>query len=280
MWVRKRIDISWRDLGAGLLGCLPIARSVNDDEVLNAFGVDNGLVCLSVRSAFDSILESQAWPEGSEIIFSGLTIGDMPRIAEEHGYIVKAVDIDLDSLAPSLDAIQAKTTSRTKAIVVAHLMGARCNLDAHIQYSKERGIYFIEDCAQAWTGPGWLGSANADVSLFSFGPIKTQTALGGAIAVLQNEEDVSVLSAHQASLPIQPTVDFFNRLLKYGLIKIASARFVSGMIVKVLRWRGKDQDAVFGALVKSFSAELFFKKIRRRPSAALKRLMWMRLTNL
>jgi len=39
----------------------------------------------------------------------------------------------------------------------------------------------VEDCAQAFAGTQYYGYPQADVSLFSFGAIKSCTALGGAV---------------------------------------------------------------------------------------------------
>merc|ERR1712066_1170159 len=49
---------------------------------------------------------------------------------------------------------------------------------------QKRVIHIIEDCAQCYNG--YMGSNFADVNLFSFGIIKTSTALGGGIAVVSN----------------------------------------------------------------------------------------------
>ena len=83
------------------------------------------LIALSVRSGFDLLLSEQDWPVNSEIIFTGLTIPDMPRIAREHGYHPIGIDLDISNLEPAIDEIQRLVTPRTKAIVVAHLLGGR-----------------------------------------------------------------------------------------------------------------------------------------------------------
>ena len=54
----------------------------------------DSLACLTVRSAFDLYLRAQRWEAGSEIVFSALTVPDMPRIARHHGLCPVPLDID------------------------------------------------------------------------------------------------------------------------------------------------------------------------------------------
>ena len=59
-------------------------------EKLESFwseGRNDALACLSVRSGFDLLLQSFALPAGSEVLFSAVTIQDMPKIAEAHGLV-------------------------------------------------------------------------------------------------------------------------------------------------------------------------------------------------
>ena len=85
MWARKRIDISTIELVNATIGCFncrSARQSTKQIEAALASPDSHGstLVCtLSVRSGFDLLLESLAWEPGSEILFSNLTIGDMPK---------------------------------------------------------------------------------------------------------------------------------------------------------------------------------------------------------
>ena len=88
MWARKRIDISAADLllaGCYCFGSKPIGLS--ESLIDDCFYSDQLLVSLSVRSGFDLALTALDWPAGSEILFSGYTIPDMPRLAVAHGCI-------------------------------------------------------------------------------------------------------------------------------------------------------------------------------------------------
>lgn len=47
----------------------------------------------------------------------------------------------------------------------------------------------MEDCSECCDGGSYHGSTHADVRFFSFGTIKTSTALGGGIALLRTDDD-------------------------------------------------------------------------------------------
>ena len=65
------------------------------------------------------------WPENSEILYSALNVKGMVKIAERHGLQPVPVDLELDSMGPSLEALERAITPQSRAIVVAHLFGTR-----------------------------------------------------------------------------------------------------------------------------------------------------------
>jgi dTDP-4-amino-4,6-dideoxygalactose transaminase len=127
-------------------------------------------------------LRVAAFPADSEIIFSAINIPDMAFIARQHGLRVVPVDIDLDTLGPRLDLLEELITSRTVAILAAHLFGRWFDISPLIDLAIRFNVKVIEDCAEGFCGFRWLGDPRSDLVLFSFGPIKFFTAFGGGIA--------------------------------------------------------------------------------------------------
>src|SRR4029453_3988405 len=104
----------------------------------------------------------------------------------------------------------------------------------------------IEDCAQAFVGSAYAGHPDSDCALFSFGPIKTATALGGAVVrVRDGELRQRMLELQQAS-PMATRMGFFRRLVKYAAFRFVSKPTCYGMMVRVLGWLGKDYDQALG----------------------------------
>lgn len=58
-------------------------------------------------------------------------------------------DVDEDSQNITAETIEAVLTERTKAVVAVHLAGWPCEMDEILALAEDRGLYVIEDCAQA-----------------------------------------------------------------------------------------------------------------------------------
>lgn len=280
MWVRKTIDIDTESLLAALRYCL--LPKIGRSKSLDSLAYDPELLlCLSVRSGFDAFLGSVDWPIGSEIVFSGLTIKDMPKIALAHGYQVTPVDIAFDTLSPTLEGIRRAITPRTRAIVIAHLMGATNDLTEIIEFAHSRNILVIEDCAQSFVDPAGLTmpavSAESDIAMFSFGTIKTMTALGGALFRVQNEQILDQIRSTMERWPIQSRMSYFQRCLKYIGIKVISRPKISHALVRLLSWMGKHHDAVFANMARGFAGAHFFDAIRKKPCLPLAQCLKRRL---
>lgn len=58
-------------------------------------------------------------------------------------------EVDPETLLIDVDDVRKRITSRTKAIVVVHLWGNVCDMDALMSLSEETGVPIIEDCSHA-----------------------------------------------------------------------------------------------------------------------------------
>ena len=93
----------------------------------------------------------------------------------------------------NVEKIEEKITSRTKAILVVHLYGQACNMDAVMEIANKYHLYVIEDCAQAH-GATWKGKkvgSIGDVGCFSFFPTKNLGAFGDGGAITTNNAQVA-----------------------------------------------------------------------------------------
>ena len=281
MWPRKTLDIGFCDLFRGLSYAViellsrtnkrPANRSRTSNE-------DGRFVCLSVRSGFDTLLRSLDFPTGSEVLFSELTIPDMQRIVSANGIQAIGVGLDPESWSIDLSLLEDVITPQTRAIVVTQLFGRRDSLSELAKIARRHGLLLIEDCAQSFRGPRDRGDPHADVSMFSFGPIKTNTCLGGAILRLRNPEIVARFSIQHQQLPTQTNAWFAKRLLKYLVLKCFNNPLAYGMLYRALAVLGRDPDATISGLARGFAGSDFLSRIRKRPSASLTRLIESRLS--
>lgn len=277
MWARRRIDIGWGDLAFALVRCCWAGRSRRDLIEARWAGDTPTLACLSVRTGFDLLLGALELPRGSEVLMSAINVPAMFRLVEEHGLIPVPLDIDSDTLAPSAEQVRRVVTSRTRAIVIAHLFGTRVDLEAIAALARERDILLVEDHAQAFVGVPEELPATADVALWSFGPIKTTSALGGGVVAIRDAALAARMEALEIGYPVQPRSRFALRVLKYAAMKAVSARWPFGLIVRALSWAGVDHAVWLAARVRSFDDAGLLPALRRRPSAPLLALLARRL---
>lgn len=99
-------------------------------------------------------------------------------------------DVDLDSGNITAASIESVITPATKAIVPVHLAGWPCDMDEIMALARSRGLFVIEDCAQAhgaMIGNRAVGSIG-DVGAWSFCQDKIMTTGGeGGMVTTQDE---------------------------------------------------------------------------------------------
>jgi perosamine synthetase len=279
MLPRGELDIGWADLAAGLRACTrPGDRHEAQHRAEAAWPAGGGTLCaLSVRSGFDLLLTALRLPPGGEVLTSALTIEDMPRILDDHGLVAVPVDLDMDTLSVPGAALERAVGPRTCAVLVAHLFGSRMPLDELTAFAREHGLVLIEDCAQAYTGADFAGHPDSDVAMFSFGAIKTNTALGGAVMKVRDPVLLASMREVQDSQPVQGRRTFLRKVVKYAGVKMASQPTAYGALAFTCRLLGTDHDVVIGRALRGFSGPDFFRKIRHQPSYPLLVLLERRL---
>jgi dTDP-4-amino-4,6-dideoxygalactose transaminase len=279
MHPRGRIDIGWTDLASGMAGCIRGGSGGAARERLERFWSPEGegFACLSVRTGFDLLLQALALPRGSEVLVSALTIRDMTRIIDEHGLVAVPVDLDMETLSVPVDRLAALVTDRTRMILIAHVWGSRMPLDAVARFARERGLLLVEDCAQAYAGNDYRGHPDAGVSMFSFGTIKTNTALGGALLRVADRKLLGRLKAIEAGYPVQPVSGYLRRIVKYSALQALSHPVAFGYFARGCRLAGRNHDAIISHALRGFPGPKLLANIRRRPSVPLLRLMERRL---
>jgi perosamine synthetase len=275
VYARKLFDIPWILILHGVfLALIPRwlrTKKPSAEELEQLWSPSQTLVTLSVRSALDLILQSCDFPSGSEVIISAVTIPDMVRIIKLHGLVPVPVDIQETDASVSAADVASLISPKTKAILLAQLFGARHSITAVAELARGKGILVIEDCAQAFCGRNFVGSPEAAVSMFSFGPIKTCTAFGGGVVTVRDPELLDRMEALQTSYPQQRNATFLRRTIKYAGFKVTSqSPYLYGAFVLVLRLLGKEHHRTITKLSHSLAAEAdILPQIRLKPSPAL-----------
>lgn len=276
---RIKLDISWRDLFAGFGYCLApgnLSKCYSNVERLWATK-DAAITHLSVRSGFDLLLRALDFAPGSEIIISAVTIPHMVDIIQEHQLTAVPVDLDTKGMSINSSELESLITPRTKAVLVAHLFGGRLDLNGVAEVTKRHGLFLIEDCAQAYNGDDFRGDERAAVSMFSFGTIKTATALGGALFTVRDKELLASLRAHRKTLPVYENSYFARKIMRTGFIMLLGNRLIYPLFVRLFSLLHRDYDDFINQSVRGFSGSNFFDRIRCQPPPAMVALLRRRL---
>jgi perosamine synthetase len=271
LWSRHRLDIRARDFAYALAAALwardADSRSVRLAGTWSPSG--HGIACRSVRSGFHLLLDALALRTGDEVLVSAVTHPDMVRILEAHGLVAVPVDLDVATLSPRLDIAERLVTRRTRAILVAHLFGGRFEMEPLVAFAKAHRLLLWEDCAQAFTGPGDSGHPSADVSMYSFGALKTCTALGGALLKVRDRTVLGRMRGGQRRWPVQGRRAYAAVVLKFFAFSVATRPLPYGSLALSQRMAGRDFDALVNSSVRAFRSGWLLPQLEVRPSAPL-----------
>jgi perosamine synthetase len=272
-------DIGWSDLGAALLGaCRPGDPCASQRRIEHGWsGSRDTLVCLSVRSGFDLLLQAAAWPPGSEVLVSAVTIPDMIRLLEIHGLTPIPLDLDPATLSVDLGQLRRAISPRTRAILVAHLFGSHMPVEPLLAIARQHGLFVIEDCAQAYDGV-FRGAPGSDARLWSFGPIKTFTALGGGIVQLNDPALLQRMRCLQERYPRQSRRLFLRRVVLVAALKLLARPRRLALFVALCRLRKQDYDRLLYRALRGFAGPNLLARLRQQPSLPLLHLLARRIS--
>jgi len=193
-----------------------------EDDFLGNPERERLLVNLSVRTGFDLFLQGANFPLGSEIIMTCINIPDMNTVLRHHGLICVPVEVDVDTLAPKIEDIERNINEKTKAIMLSYVFGVGYDIEPILKLAKKHNLFVVEDLAETFSSNKYNGHPEADVSLFSFGTIKYNTALNGAITVVRNNDVLyRKMKYIQDLYPMQLTSTYLKKCLKMSAMLLA-----------------------------------------------------------
>ena len=117
--------------------------------------------------------------------------------AHQIGADLVFIEIDPASFLISVEDFKSKVENEhIRAVVVTHLYGLPANIEEIVAIARTKGIYVIEDCAQAHGLKinNKLAGTIGDIATFSFYPTKNLGAIGDGGAIVTNDEKYSFLA--------------------------------------------------------------------------------------
>lgn len=161
-----------------------------EEKLCQITGAQYAVVCANGTAALHIACLAAGAGEGDEVITSPLTFAASANCALYCG--AKPIFADVNGETYNIDpaAAAACITSDTKAVVAVDFGGQSAELDELLSICRERGLVLIEDGAHV-IGTRYKGKPNgsiADMTTFSFHPVKTITSGEGG-AVLTNSRE-------------------------------------------------------------------------------------------
>ena len=150
-----------------------------------AVAVANGTAALHIAAM------AAGFGPGDEVIVSPITFAASANCVLYCGATPVFADINEKTYNIDPKSIEEKITDKTKGIIAVDFTGQSVETDAIREIAKKHNLVFIEDAAHA-IGTKYNGSpvgSNADMTCFSFHPVKTVTSGEGG-AVTTNDEAV------------------------------------------------------------------------------------------
>ena len=150
--------------------------------------IGSGVAAIAVNSATAGLhlaLEAIGVGPGDEVITSTYTFTASAEVIRYLGADPVFADVDPATLNIDPDAIEARITPRTKAIIPVHFAGLGCDMQAIIAIARRHGLRVIEDAAHSLptvVGGRLIGTLDTDATVFSFYATKTlATGEGGMV---------------------------------------------------------------------------------------------------
>ena len=170
------------------LTCGPKIKEL-EDKLCRITGAKYAVVCSNGTAALHIAALAAGVGEGDEVITTPITFAASANCALYCGATPVFADIEPETYNIDPAKVEAAVTQRTRAVVAVDYTGQSVALNPLKQICRKHGLTLIEDGAHV-IGTKYEGKAIgsiADMTTFSFHPVKTVTGGEGG-AVLTNDE--------------------------------------------------------------------------------------------
>lgn len=159
----------------------------------------HGIACNSGTSALhvalEGLKEQRNWPDGGEVLVPAITFIASSNACIHAGLKPVFVDVDPGTYNIAVEAIEARISPKTVAVMPVHTFGQPCEMGPILQVARKHGLAVVEDCSEAHfaTYKGKPVASFGDISAFSTYVAHTiTTGIGGVITT--NDPDLADIS--------------------------------------------------------------------------------------
>ncbi len=155
----------------------------------------SGLHVLAVSNGTDALelaLRALELPSGSEVLVPANSFIASALAVIRAGLRVRFVDVLPDTLLADASTFEVGITEATRVLMPVHLYGQCARMDEIMALARMRGLYVVEDAAQA-QGASFAGvpaGGWGDIGATSFYPGKNLGAWGDAGAIITTSDEL------------------------------------------------------------------------------------------
>ena len=171
-----------------------------EDKLCRITGAKYAVACSNGTAALHMAAMAAGVQEGDEVITTPITFAASANCALYCGARPVFADINEETYNIDPAQVEALTTPKTKAVVAVDFTGQSVELDRLLSHCRANHMVLIEDGAHV-IGTRYKGRCNgsiADMTTFSFHPVKTVTSGEGGAVLTDNEEYYRKLLLYRA----------------------------------------------------------------------------------
>jgi perosamine synthetase len=153
-------------------------------------GAAEGVAVNSGTAALHAAMRAVGIGPGDEVIVPAITFAASANAAIYEGGTPVFADVEADTLLIDPSCVEKLITPKTKAIVAVDYAGQPADYDALRALAKNRNIAIVADACHApgATYKGRMAGTLADISCFSFHPVKHLTTCEGGMTLTDDRE--------------------------------------------------------------------------------------------
>jgi len=188
-----------------------------EQEFAKYIGRKYCLMTPNATSAIHLIIKSLGIGDGDEVVAPNLTwIASVAPLVYERA-IPAFADVEMDNWCVSRQTVNEMVSTKTKAVIAVDLHGNMPDMAQLEAYCAEKGLYLIEDSAQAIGSK--LDGRNAGTfgiaSVFSFHRTKTLVTGEGGVLVTDNDRLYETAKMYRDHGRVVGDIPYWNRVVGY-----------------------------------------------------------------
>ena len=208
-------------------------------------GARHAVAVSSGTAALHAAYHASGIGPGDEVILPPMTFVATANAAVYLGGVPVFADVDSRSLLLDPQEVERKITPRTKAVVAVDYAGHPCDYDSLRPLTDRHGLTLIADACHSLGGEyrGRKVGTLADLTVFSFHPVKAMTTGEGGMVVTDNPEYAALM----------------KRFRNHGLATDHRQRTAEGT------WRYEMVDLGYNYRISDFQCALGLSQLRKLP---------------